>query len=61
MSCFQEHGFAPHHIVPHGSYLMNCGSPKDEILEKSRAMLVDEMQRCEKLGLALFNFHPGLL
>ncbi|XP_038156939.1 probable endonuclease 4 isoform X2 [Cyprinodon tularosa] len=30
---FQEqcslHGFDPVHILPHGSYLMNCGSPKD--------------------------------
>ncbi|XP_063078153.1 probable endonuclease 4 isoform X2 [Engraulis encrasicolus] len=29
---FQEacksHGFNPNHILPHGSYLMNCGSPK---------------------------------
>lgn len=46
-------------IVPHGSYLMNCGSPNDETMRKSRAMLVDELQRCEKLGLSLFNFHPG--
>lgn len=30
---FQEgcslHGFDPAHILPHGSYLMNCGSPKE--------------------------------
>lgn len=24
-----EHGFSPMHILPHGSYLMNCGSPKE--------------------------------
>ncbi|XP_026861774.1 probable endonuclease 4 isoform X2 [Electrophorus electricus] len=24
-----QHGFDPTHILPHGSYLMNCGSPKE--------------------------------
>ena len=52
-------GFAPEVILPHGIYLMNCGSPDDNTLTKSRATLVDELQRCEKLGLVLYNFHPG--
>lgn len=52
-------GFSPQYIVPHGSYLMNCGSFKDEIREKSHAMLIEELQRCEALGLLYFNFHPG--
>ncbi|XP_068610485.1 probable endonuclease 4 [Brachionichthys hirsutus] len=60
---FQEqcsrHGFDPAHILPHGSYLMNCGSPKQDVFEKSRALLVDELSRCELLGLHLYNFHPG--
>lgn len=51
--------FSPHSILPHGIYLMNCGSPDDETLSKSRSTLVDELQRCEKLGLCLYNFHPG--
>lgn len=25
------HGFGPAHILPHGSYLMNCGSPKEGV------------------------------
>ena len=53
------HGFDPAHIVPHGSYLMNCGSPKRDVLEKSQAMLIDELERCHDLGLRLYNFHPG--
>ena len=57
---FQEHGFSPWHIVPHGSYLMNCGSPKEDVLQKSRDMLADELKRCEAMGLTLFNFHPGM-
>ena len=28
--CLRE-GFDPTHILPHGSYLMNCGSPKEGV------------------------------
>ncbi|XP_028422694.1 uncharacterized protein si:ch211-141o9.10 isoform X2 [Perca flavescens] len=51
--------YDPAHILPHGSYLMNCGSPKEDVFEKSQAMLVDELSRCSLLGLNLYNFHPG--
>ncbi|CAG0920054.1 unnamed protein product [Notodromas monacha] len=54
-------GILPHLVLPHGSYLMNLGSPKPEILQKSRDLLVDELQRCEKLGITQFNLHPGVL
>uniref|UniRef100_A0A8B9JT23 Probable endonuclease 4 n=1 Tax=Astyanax mexicanus TaxID=7994 RepID=A0A8B9JT23_ASTMX len=54
-----QHGFDPTHILPHGSYLMNCGSPKQDVFTKSQAMLVDELSRCSALGLTQFNFHPG--
>lgn len=51
--------FESNQIIPHGSYLMNCGSPKEEVKKKSVAMLAQELQRCEDLGLLYFNFHPG--
>ena len=54
-----QYGFAPEHILPHDSYLINLGHPQDEGLAKSRAAFLDEMQRCEQLGLKLLNFHPG--
>ncbi|KTF93813.1 hypothetical protein cypCar_00033830 [Cyprinus carpio] len=54
-----QHGFDPIHILPHGSYLMNCGSPKEDVFSKSQTMLVDELSRCSALGLSQFNFHPG--
>ncbi|KAG7491528.1 hypothetical protein MATL_G00004560 [Megalops atlanticus] len=54
-----ENGFDPVHILPHGSYLMNCGSPKEDVFEKSQALLVDELTRCSALGLCHFNLHPG--
>ncbi len=52
-------GFAPEHILPHDSYLINLGHPDNAGLEKSRAAFLDEMQRCEQLGLKFLNFHPG--
>lgn len=54
-----RYGFAPEYILPHDSYLINLGHPEPEGLEKSRAAFLDEMQRCEQLGLKLLNFHPG--
>ena len=55
----EDYGFAAEHILPHDSYLINLGNPDSEALEKSRAAFLDEMQRCEQLGLKLLNFHPG--
>lgn len=52
-------GYTPDHILPHDSYLINLGSPDAEGLEKSRKAFLDEMRRCEQLGLTLLNFHPG--
>ncbi len=52
-------GIAPEHVLPHDSYLINLGHPEQEGLDKSRAAFIDELQRCEQLGLPLLNFHPG--
>lgn len=52
-------GYAPGVVLPHDSYLINLGHPKDEELKKSRAAFLDEMRRCEQLGLDRLNFHPG--
>ena len=51
--------FSAAQILPHDSYLINLGHPETEGLEKSRAAFIDEMQRCEQLGLDRLNFHPG--
>lgn len=55
----EKFGYKAEHILPHDSYLINLGHPEREGLEKSRAAFLDEMQRCEQLGLKLLNFHPG--
>lgn len=54
-----ECGYAPAQILPHDSYLINLGHPDREGLGKSRAAFVEEMERCEQLGLDRLNFHPG--
>ena len=54
-----QYGYAPSHILPHDSYLINLGHPEAEGLEKSRQSFIHEMQRCEALGLTMLNFHPG--
>ncbi len=54
-----DHGFGPGSILPHDSYLINLGHPEADKLEKSRDAFLDEMQRCEQLGLDRLNFHPG--
>lgn len=55
----EEFGFLPEMILPHDSYLINLGHPETEGLQKSREAFLDEMQRCEQLGLKQLNFHPG--
>jgi deoxyribonuclease-4 len=55
----KECGYLPEHVLPHDSYLINLGHPEKEGLEKSRDAFLDEMQRCEQLGLTMLNFHPG--
>ncbi|MFQ1041978.1 deoxyribonuclease IV [Gilliamella sp. CG16] len=55
----EKYGFTSKQILPHDSYLINLGHPDSEQLEKSRTAFLDEMQRCEQLGLTLLNFHPG--
>lgn len=55
----EKYGYKPGQILPHDSYLINLGNPDPAGLEKSRAAFLDEMQRCEQLGLDRLNFHPG--
>ena len=55
----EKFGYTAAQILPHDSYLINLGHPDPEGLEKSRAAFLDEMQRCEALGLDRLNFHPG--
>lgn len=54
-----EFDYSPSQILVHDNFLINLGSPDAEKLAKSRKSFLEEMQRCEQLGLSLLNFHPG--
>jgi deoxyribonuclease IV len=46
-------------VMSHDSYLINLGSPKKEMLEKSKKAFKEEIERCHLLDLTYLNFHPG--
>lgn len=46
-------------IMSHAGYLINLGSPSDEMLQKSRAAFREEVERSLALNLSYVNFHPG--
>ncbi len=50
-------GISP--VVAHASYLLNLASPDEANRNKSVAALVDELERCEALGLDGLIVHPG--
>ena len=46
-------------VVAHDSYLLNLGSPDAGLRKRSVASFVDEMERCEVLGVSHLIAHPG--
>lgn len=54
-----EYGYSPKYILPHASYMINLGNPDPAMRSKSRHAFLDELRRCELLGLTQLNFHPG--
>lgn len=55
----EKHHYSSAQILPHDSFLINLGHPEIGALEKSREAFIDELNRCQQLGLSLLNFHPG--
>ncbi|WP_297949481.1 deoxyribonuclease IV [uncultured Campylobacter sp.] len=55
----KQSGIRAKHVLVHDSYLINLGHPREAEREKSLNAFVDEIRRCEALGLKLLNFHPG--
>jgi len=49
----------PQHLTAHATYLINIGSAKPDLLAKSRAALIDELTRCDLLGIPSLVLHPG--
>lgn len=52
-------GYKPEFILPHDTYLINLGQPDPEKRRHSLDAFIDEMKRCDRLGLVKLNFHPG--
>ena len=46
-------------VVAHASYLLNLASPDKGRRMQSVTAMVDELQRCEALGVQALVFHPG--
>ena len=55
----KQSGIRAKHVLVHDSYLINLGHPREAEREKFLNAFIDEIRRCEALGLKLLNFHPG--
>lgn len=47
------------HVVPHGSYLVNLANTDEATPEQAFKSYLDDLKRCERLGIKLYNIHPG--
>ncbi|PLB55422.1 AP endonuclease [Aspergillus steynii IBT 23096] len=55
-----EHKYdAAQHILPHGSYLVNLAQEDKAKAKQAYDSFLDDLRRCEALGIKLYNFHPG--
>lgn len=50
---------AAEHALPHGSYLVNLAQADETKAKQAYSGFVDDLRRCEQLGIKLYNFHPG--
>lgn len=56
----KKHSYdAAKHILPHGSYLVNLAQADKTKADQAYDNFVDDLKRCEALGIKLYNFHPG--
>jgi deoxyribonuclease-4 len=46
-------------IQAHDAYLINLCAKDRGLLRKSRKSFIEELERCEQLGIPFLNFHPG--
>ncbi|EAN32617.2 apurinic endonuclease (APN1) family protein [Theileria parva strain Muguga] len=54
-----NHNYDPKFVLPHASYLINVANPDPEKRKRAFDNFLDDIQRCEVLGITLYNFHPG--
>jgi AP endonuclease-1 len=60
MSMCKEHKYnASDHVLPHGSYLVNLAQEDKDKAKQAYDHFLDDLKRCEALGIKMYNFHPG--
>jgi AP endonuclease-1 len=57
--CAENDYDAANLILPHGSYLVNLAQAEKDKADQAYTCFLDDLQRCEALGIRLYNFHPG--
>ncbi|KAH5170713.1 hypothetical protein HBI24_237900 [Parastagonospora nodorum] len=56
----KEHGIdAAKCCLPHGSYLVNLAHPDPARKKQAFDSFLNDLERCNTLGIKLYNFHPG--
>ncbi|EEQ92578.1 hypothetical protein RJZ56_004658 [Blastomyces dermatitidis] len=50
---------ASKYVLPHGSYLVNLAQEDPTKAKQAYDSFLDDLKRCEELGIKLYNFHPG--
>lgn len=56
----KKYGYNPlTDVLPHGQYFINLANPDAEKAQKAYDSLIDDLHRCEQLGVGLYNLHPG--
>jgi deoxyribonuclease-4 len=54
-----QHEFGIKLVVAHDSYLVNLGATETVLRKKSILGVIDELERCEQLGVPFLIAHPG--
>ncbi|KAL3252092.1 hypothetical protein ABHI18_010264 [Aspergillus niger] len=57
--CIEHKYDGAKHILPHGSYLVNLAQEDKTKAKQAYDAFLDDLRRCEALGITLYNFHPG--
>lgn len=58
-TALEQSGIGPQQVLAHDSYLINLGNPDNTKRERAYSAFLDELKRCEILGIQLLNIHPG--
>ncbi|CEN62001.1 hypothetical protein ASPCAL08644 [Aspergillus calidoustus] len=57
--CKEQDYNAAKYVLPHGSYLVNLAQEDKAKSKQAYDAFLDDLNRCESLGIKLYNFHPG--